>query len=271
MHTQALEIRVWSAPSQKSWPRSGTVVGVARVALRPLLTTLGGFRGRVNLSPPDGANGHAGSVALRLCFKHHGLDLTNELPPVTTPSPLPSAKDKDAASSVSMTGRSHQDNQQSHGSVSFADTNKTGDDVLTCGPSKDAGVPAGVKAQSSVAGSGHESWEGESAPQSESVPNGGKLSVFIERAMRLPSCNFPPEELGSRIEVLPSTYVTFGWEEGGKIPLRPPFIAGGIDSKGGLVEVRLSHSGAHHVKRRRDSSSVPDMHHHLASNTSRFT
>lgn len=71
--------------------------------------------------------------------------------------------------------------------------------------------------------------------------DGGELRVVVERAMRLPMSPFSGTqrdgaEYEPTVESLPSTYVTFRWEEGGKPPLRSPFVSscdGEVGDSGG--------------------------------------
>lgn len=60
--------------------------------------------------------------------------------------------------------------------------------------------------------------------------DGGELRVVVERAMRLPLLPSSGIQRGGAVygptaESLPSTYVTFRWEEGGKPPVRSPFVS----------------------------------------------
>ena len=71
VRTQSLELRVWKG-GRASWPSGGTVCGVAKVVLHPLLTTIEGVGGDVAIAPQGGGgvDRAAGSVAARVFFKH---------------------------------------------------------------------------------------------------------------------------------------------------------------------------------------------------------
>lgn len=81
VHTQSLTVQVWRGRA-RAWPQGGLCVGVARVALRSLLTTLGGVGGNVSITSPAGSGDgpSTGSIGVRLFFKHRGLGSSGEAP-----------------------------------------------------------------------------------------------------------------------------------------------------------------------------------------------
>lgn len=69
VHTESLELRIWRG-RRETWPKSGTVYGVATIPLRPLLMKLGGIDGGVAVLRRNESDERAGSVAVHVSFKH---------------------------------------------------------------------------------------------------------------------------------------------------------------------------------------------------------
>ena len=220
MHTRSLQLSVWRG-ARDDWPRAGTACGTAKVALRPLLTTLDGVDGDVSVVPEGGRG--SGNVAFHLFFKHRGVGSTD--------ADLEQGAGQARGSEERRVERREPELVQEETEALVA---REG--------SRDADDSDALRGAGAVAASGRflglfvsQSRNQElKAQPSEPEPSGGKLNVCIERAMRLLSAPGESTEPGASLDVLPSTYVTFRWEEGGKPPLRSPLVlapaaAGGAD------------------------------------------
>lgn len=240
VHTQFLEVRVWRG-LPKAWPRGGNPIGVARVALRSLLTTLGGIGGHVKVTSSTGEGGRAGSAAIRLFFKHRGLGASRTaLDSNAALDPPPqSGEAEETRSEMSVAKRRGQDDN-----CTLQHTNDVlkaaAEDALCGGRDNDEALrssrmrPLASQALGSLrtitlepASEPRAQREATTAQSLE--PWGGKLAVCVERAMRLPTIPSMALEPDAPTESLPlpSTYVTVRWEEGGKLPLRSPFCVAG--------------------------------------------
>lgn len=210
VHTRSLELRVWRG-ARDDWPTAGTACGAAKVALRSLLTTLKGVDGDVAVTPEGGRG--SGSVVFHLFFKHRGFGSTD-------------ADLEQRAGHV----RGCEDREVEHRVPE--PLREEAAVVRREGPSDADGLDA-VHGVGAVTASGQLlGWSDSLSRTQKDVkvqpplpePSGGKLKVYIERAMRLLSATGGGTEPGASSETLPSTYVTFRWEEGGKPPLRSPLV-----------------------------------------------
>lgn len=271
VHTQSLEIRIWSGV-QGAWPRGGAPAGVASVPLRSLLTTLGGVGGTVSIVPhaDDGCQ-TGGKIAVRLFFKHRSLgcsEVESDGAAASQPQRIKRggegggirviadaeegerfAGDQGRSSTFTPQGCSDARDGRATGGGSGdsgerSDPKSSNSSLPPSLPTALSSVPAApefatrngvvecVESDCLVL----RDTEPDAALQPQSIPDGGRLRVFVERAMRLPPEPARVEEAGSissPAESLPSTYVTFRWEEGGKPPLRSPFAVGVTEGTSG--------------------------------------
>lgn len=273
VHTQSLDIRIWCG-RPAAWPRAGASAGVARVALRSLLTTLGGVGGNVSIAPRAGDDRHAaGHIAVRLFFKHRGLSSSSVEPDAGPERQLrhqdPQGEKHGAEGKPTEAGElaAHLAAQgggrdravilQKEGVVcdERADGDRRGDSDTRGGAKfleRDASLASTKlpEAGGLMAGSGAAPEECREAKEKRAIlqrwapdaGGGGKLQVVVERAMRLPLLLSGTEGTGAglSVESLPSTYVTFRWEEGGRPPLRSPFAVGFGEAAGEEAEVECS-------------------------------
>lgn len=233
VHTQSLEIHVWRG-DRDEWPRAGTALGKAKIALRSLLVTLGGIGGDVNISPATGRGYRAGRVAVRLFFKHRGLGSRHEPALPGNGGEEKRGAQKNDASDGDGCERLPPALLQDDGS----EPSERKDPCDSSPPFSSMRVPESATATSHQASEGASRAEPESRARGQPTAQlageaGGKLEVNIERAMRLLSTVPGDPEAGVSSEgSLPSTYVTFRWEEGGKPPLRPVLVLGEAISAG---------------------------------------
>lgn len=282
VHTQSLELRVWRG-DRADWPDGGTACGVAKVVLRSLLTTLGGVGGDVTISPETvggvggGSGGdRAGSMTVRLFFKHRGLGSSNDGAAAAEEyarQPMESAnrneEEKELAAAAEPRHGEGRSNARRRAPVSFREGFDVFCEEQTGGPGGGGGGggvddPAtpheGPETATAMSNQGSLSaaeespqqprgaWEEEEGalkrnsqkrPPASSVSSLGVesgLRVHVERAMRLGVVASAAAALGDRdvgvggsvssppAALLPSTYVTFRWEEEGKPPLRSPLL-----------------------------------------------
>ena len=213
MHTRSLELRVWRG-ARDDWPRAGTACGAAKVALRSLLTTLEGVDGDVAVTPEGGRG--SGSVACHLFFKHRGVGSTDEdlgqrachvreCEDGEVERQVPEPLREEAEVLVGREGPRDADGLDAvHGAGAAAVSGQ----ILGWSESQ-------FRTQEEL-----------KVQPSKLELSGGKLKVYVDRAMRLLSGTDEGTEPGASPELLPSTYVTFRWEEGGKPPLRSPLVLG---------------------------------------------
>lgn len=211
VHTQSLKLRVWRG-RRDDWPKAGTAYGVAQVALSSLLTTLGGIAGDIIITPESGHDSRrTGSIAVRMFFKHRGL-----VPDDPDEHKLEMALvvdddgDADACTPVPgflrREGGKLDDLEDPSGGI---ETHNDGSRGAASGQALSYEVPFRPQDKLTV-----------QTPQRQL--SGGKLRVYVERAMRL--LRPVPKDAEARVSsgILPSTYVTFRWEEGGKPPMVSP-------------------------------------------------
>lgn len=254
---------------QADWPAGGTACGVAKVVLRSLLTKLGGVGGNVTIVPETGGGDgdRAGSMSVRLFFKHRGLGSSSDddaAAAQNTGQPSASASANEEAFQVGATKAAA---QAMHGGARndarrlVQEPFREEFDVLgekrSGGPGRSAiddgtaahrDDPDTVKVTSRRASlsTAEENPQrpggalgGGKRPQVSSTSSlGGErgLRVHVERAMRLGVVASAAAASGDvevgvggnacspRAALLPSTYVTFRWEEEGKPPLRSPLL-----------------------------------------------
>ncbi|CBJ27795.1 conserved unknown protein [Ectocarpus siliculosus] len=268
VNTQSLELRVWSG-NREDWPAGGSPCGVAKVALRSLLTTLGGVGGDAAvITPGEGVVG--GNVAARLFFKHRGLGSgddgtkrTVELPGAGTHR----ADEEEARGGIGARRRlpvSFREGVEVLGEERGA---RTGAGSPAQGPAAGAAVAAATTTATTTPrqaspdkslrtppprGAPEERRAAASDSPSVVVKESNVLRVCVERAMRLEAIpaaaaaktlSGDPETVGCAAlppdAVLPppppsppSTYVTLRWEEEGKPPLRSPLLSGPAAASG---------------------------------------
>lgn len=270
VHTQSLELHVWRG-DRGDWPAGGTACGVARVVLRSLLTTLGGVGSDVTIASEASGGDCAGSMTVRLCFKHRGLGSSSDDAAVEQStgrlrvSASATGEEDFEVAAETVHGEARGDSRRGvpasfrqafdvlgEEQTGGPDGGKIYDDPATRhdGP-ETAKVTSRQASPSKSAGENPQqlagAWEGARTPNSKShrrPPAGsasslwdkGGLRVHVERAMRLDvvasaavaSGDTEAGAVGSagspREALLPSTYVTFRWEEEGKQPLRSPLL-----------------------------------------------
>lgn len=244
VHTSSLEVRIWRG-RRDDWPEAGSSCGVAKVALRSLLTTLGGIGGTVPIDPgQEHGSTTGGSIEIIMFFKHRGLG-SNDASSSHNDGGTAGGHhaEEGGRGGVGVTENEGQlrgshrsdgaalDGKSDTGVVGDANNTRTGSETVPplapsllsfAGFSNPAvafdpapGQAVGNGASRSQAPDGSAAKRGEPA-------GGGKLKVYVERAMRLPPAASEVVVSGASAEALPSTYVTFRWEEGGKPPLRSP-------------------------------------------------
>lgn len=247
VHTQSLEVCIWRG-RQEDWPEAGTPHGVAKVALRSLLTTLGSIGGTISINPGrEHSSPTDGSIAILLFFKHRGSGSNDASP--HKDREMTGGHTEGGQDGVEVTGNggpvqgSHQsdgaalDEKSDVGGVGDANSRAFAEVVPPLPPSLPslAGFsnPAvafdAIPGQAVVDGTSQSQTQqarDESTAQTGEPVGRGKLRVHVERAMRLPPATSVSEvpALDVSMEALPSTYVTFRWEEGGKPPLRSPLV-----------------------------------------------
>lgn len=211
MHTRSLELRVWRG-ARDEWPRAGTACGSAKVALRPLLTTLDGVDGDVSVVPEGGRG--SGNVACHLFFKHRGVGSIDA-----------NLEQRGGRARGSEERRvEHREPELVQEEVEALVAREGSSDADDSDALHGAGAVAASVRVLGLSASQSRTQEEVNAQPSEPEPSGGKLNVYVERAMRLLSSPGGSTEPGASPDVLPSTYVTFRWEEGGKPPLRSPLV-----------------------------------------------
>lgn len=272
LHTESLDVRIWYG-RPAAWPRAGASAGVARISLRSLLTTLGGVSGNVSITRRAGDDHQAaGYIAARLFFEHRGLSSSSAEPNAATDRHLrhqggqdekydeggrPAGAGRVPTQWVAKCGgpdrtllfekegvvcskRAHSDRRgdsdtregekspEEDASLASTKVPETGDLAARTGAVRDelAATSAALEKRATL------------QQPASAGGEGGKLQVVVERAMRLPLLSFGTErtDAGLSVESLPSTYVTFRWEEGGKPPLRSPFAVGFKEAADGGAE-----------------------------------
>lgn len=247
MHTQSLEVCIWRG-RQEDWPEAGTSHGVAKVALRSLLTTLGSIGGTVSVNPGrEHSSPTDGSIAILLFFKHRGLRSNDASP--HKDGEMAGGHTEGGRGGVEVTGNggpvqgSHQldgaalDEKNNVGGVGDVKSRAGAEIVPPLPPSllSFTGFSNSAVAFDLIPGqavgddtsqSQAQQVRDEPTAQTREPVRRGKLRVHVERAMRLPPATSMSEvpAPGASTEALPSTYVTFRWEEGGKPPLRSPLV-----------------------------------------------
>lgn len=221
VHRESLKLRIWTG-GQGEWPNGGTACGVAKVALRPLLTTLSGVSADAISVSTDVGGDRNGTIAIRLYFRHRRLSSDERSPAEKNErAEYRGEKDTAADNNAERAGRQSttcpelQPEALSKAESSPSSAAHLGDlDIceFDAAPSGGSDVE-----QSSVAR--HETEE--LTERRQRGVSGGKLHICVERAMRL-----LPSESASRTLVTssPSTYVTFRWEERGNPLRRSPFV-----------------------------------------------
>ncbi|CAB1118524.1 unnamed protein product [Ectocarpus sp. CCAP 1310/34] len=269
VNTKSLELRVWSG-NREDWPAGGSPCGVAKVALRSLLTTLGGVGGDAAvITPGEGVVG--GNVAARLFFKHRGLGSgddgakrTVELPSAGTHR----ADEPGPQGGIGARGRLPLSFREEVEVLGEGRGGRTGAGSPAQGPTAGAEVAAAATTTTTTTtprqaspdkslrtpsprGAPKEPRAAASDSPSVVVEESNVLMVCVERAMRLEAnpaavattLSGDPETVGCAAlppdEVLsppppspPSTYVTLRWEEEGKPPLRSPLLSGPAAASG---------------------------------------
>lgn len=269
VNTKSLELRVWSG-NREDWPAGGSPCGVAKVALRSLLTTLGGVGGDAAvITPGEGVVG--GNVAARLFFKHRGLGSGDdgakravELPGAGTHR----ADEEEAQRGIGARRRLPVSFREEVEVLGEERGGRTGAGSPAQGPAAGAEVAAATTTTTTPRqtspdkslrtppprGAPEERRAAASDSPSVVVEVSNVLGVCVERAMRLEAIpaaaaatlSGDPETMAGCAALPPdvvppppppppsppSTYVTLRWEEEGKPPLRSPLLSGPAAASG---------------------------------------